>query len=391
VAAREPRLAFVGEISQRVGAFTMLPALIRELGADPVATLASAGLSAGALADRENRVSHASVGHVLSEAVDRTRCEHFGLLAGRMWHLSDLGFVGDVMRNSRTVGEALKQLVACQHANDESAALYAREFANVVDLGFAFPGSAVPGLPQFCDAYLAAGFNFLRDLAGPTWRPTQVFLPHAAPRDPTPYRQYFKVQPHFNAEICALRFPSDWMRRSLRGGDPQRMRVARAKAMAAAQPKFVDQVARSLRILLVDGKSSGDDVASMMSMHRRTLNRRLKNEGTTFQITLDRIRCEAACQLLGGSDIPLDDVAAALCYAGVSPFMRSFRRWTGTTPGRWRNAMEAARSGATNGPSSDSRGPAMLSAARLSAEKTRDHGSTRGRKNVREGNRSQAT
>ena len=71
-------------------------------------------------------------------------------------------------------------------------------------------------------------------------------------------------------------------------------------------------------------------------MHRRTLNRRLKAQGTTFQIVLDQLRFEVACQLLSGSEISLDEVAAVLGYAGVSPFMRSFRRWADMTPGHWR-------------------------------------------------------
>ena len=37
------------------------------------------------------------------------------------------------------------------------------------------------------------------------------------------------------------------------------------------------------------------------------------------------------------------DVAATLGYAGVSPFMRTFRRWAGTTPGQWRRAAALAR------------------------------------------------
>jgi AraC-like DNA-binding protein len=57
---------------------------------------------------------------------------------------------------------------------------------------------------------------------------------------------------------------------------------------------------------------------------------------------LDRTRFDLACQLLGESDISLDDLAAALGYAGVSPFMRTFRRWSGTTPARWRREARAA-------------------------------------------------
>jgi len=98
-----------------------------------------------------------------------------------------------------------------------------------------------------------------------------------------------------------------------------------------------------LRLLMLSGHVSGEDTARMLSMHRRTLNRRLKAQGTTFQSVLDRVRLEAARQLLEGTRLPLDDIAASLGYASVSPFMRSFRRWTGTTPGQWRRGGTAER------------------------------------------------
>jgi AraC-like DNA-binding protein len=71
-------------------------------------------------------------------------------------------------------------------------------------------------------------------------------------------------------------------------------------------------------------------------MHRRTLNRRLHDEGTTFQAVLDDVRFELARQLISSSHIALDDVAASLGYAGASPFTRRFTRWSGMTPGDWR-------------------------------------------------------
>jgi AraC-like DNA-binding protein len=101
---------------------------------------------------------------------------------------------------------------------------------------------------------------------------------------------------------------------------------------------LLEQVFRALRLLLIEGRKSGDDVAHALAMHRRTLNRRLRAQGTTFQAVLDQVRFGVARQLLSASEVPLDDVAATLGYAGVSPFMRSFQRWTGTTPGRWRRA-----------------------------------------------------
>ena len=78
-------------------------------------------------------------------------------------------------------------------------------------------------------------------------------------------------------------------------------------------------------------------------LHRRTLNRRLKALGTTFRDVLEDVRFEAACELLGSTQLPLDDIAAALGYAGVSPFSRAFRRRAGSPPGHWRREETARR------------------------------------------------
>ena len=89
-------------------------------------------------------------------------------------------------------------------------------------------------------------------------------------------------------------------------------------------------------MLLIKGQSSGNEVAQILSLQRRTLNRRLRAEGTTFQKLLDEVRLDVTRQLLLQSQTPIEEIATALCYADVSAFMHAFRRWTGTTPARFR-------------------------------------------------------
>lgn len=325
--------------TQRVGGFAALPALIRELSADPAATLSSAGLDPGALDGSERRVAYAAFAKLFHEAAIRTGCGHFGLLAGRLWHLADLGVLGELVRNSATVGEGLHRLVDYQHLNSEGGVAFLLERASVVDLGFAIYHPHGPGADQIYEAYIAGGCNFLREVCGAGWRPTQVFFPRARPADVAPYLNLFKVQPRFDADFCALRFSSAWMRLPVEGADASRLRVALAQVEAAGKAGLLQQVYRALRVLLLDGKNSGDDVARALSLHRRTLNRRLKAEGTTFQHVLDEVRFEVARQLLSNPRIALDDIAAALGYSGVSQFMRTFKRWAGTTPDRWRRSI----------------------------------------------------
>jgi len=329
--------------SQRVGAFSVLPELIRQLGADPVPVLASAGLEPNALDDSDGMIPYAALGAVFREAANRTRCPHIGLIAGRVWHVADLGLVGELARNSQSVRQALETLTTYQHLNSGGGLGFLMERGCTVDAGYAIYHANVSGTDQIYDCVLAGSFNFLRELCGPDWTPSEVFIPHAKPPDSGPYRRLFKAPLRFDSEFCAIRFSDYWMDRAVEGCDCARRQLALRVAEQAGPGALINQVSRTLRLLLLHGKNSGDDVAHALSMHRRTLNRRLKAEGTTFQHTLDCVRFEVARQLLSDPGIALDNVAAALGYAGVSPFMRTFHRWTGTTPGRWRRAQTAER------------------------------------------------
>ena len=334
------------EWRQRVGGFTAVPALIRQLGADPVALLASAGLRSDALDEPERRIPYVAMGALFQESAQRTGCAHFGLLCGRAWHLSDLGIVGEIVRNSPTVGRALRTLTVYQHLNSEGGLAFLMERNGVVDIGYAIYHPEVVGANQIYDALMSGGFNFLRELCGPGWSPSQVSFPHATPLNVEPHRRFFKASLRFHSEFCALQFPAHWMERRVEGADPMRLRSAEKEAEGAELGDLLQRVHRALRLLLLSGKNSGDDVAKMLAMHRRTLNRRLKERGTTFQEVLDDVRLEVARQLLADRHIRVDDIAKALGYSSVSPFMRSFRRWTGTTPGQWRRAEDQNRRGA---------------------------------------------
>jgi len=100
-------------------------------------------------------------------------------------------------------------------------------------------------------------------------------------------------------------------------------------------------VHRLLHQSLASRHFSASDIAKQLDMHERTLHRHLKKEGTTFRRELEGIRYEVARQLLSKSKTPLSGIANALGYTEPSTFVRSFKRWSGTTPAQWR-ALHAA-------------------------------------------------
>lgn len=80
------------------------------------------------------------------------------------------------------------------------------------------------------------------------------------------------------------------------------------------------------------------DIAALLSMHARTLQRRLRGDGSTFEAICEDVYKETTLRLLRETDIPLKQLAGALGYAEQSVLTRSCNRWFRTSPSRIRSA-----------------------------------------------------
>lgn len=322
--------------TQRVGGLTRVPMLLAEFGVEAAGVLEVSGLSPDALSDPENRVPFLALAQMLTEAARQTRCPHFGFLVGRDWHLADLGLLGEFMRVSDTLGDALRLGAVHQRLNSKGAAAFVLEYSQSASIGYVgFHPNAERMSPVY-DLVIGLYVTCIRELCGANWSPTEVLLPRSAPSDDAPYRQHFRCTIKYDAERAVLNFPTSMMNRPLPGADPVRRAALEREAARHPDTEFLPQLYRSLRLLLLDGTSSGDRLAQQLDMHRRTLNRRLKAQRRTFQSVLDEVRFEVARHLLRETGQSVVDITHALGYADASTFTRAFRRWTGVAPLKWR-------------------------------------------------------
>ncbi|MGX9429492.1 MULTISPECIES: AraC family transcriptional regulator [Bradyrhizobium] len=82
---------------------------------------------------------------------------------------------------------------------------------------------------------------------------------------------------------------------------------------------------------------SFEDIAGMLAVSPQTLRRRLLDEENCgFQDIKDRLRRDLATHLLQKSRLSLEEIAVSLGFSELSTFHRAFRRWTGVTPGEFR-------------------------------------------------------
>ncbi|QDL54276.1 AraC family transcriptional regulator [Rhodoferax aquaticus] len=112
------------------------------------------------------------------------------------------------------------------------------------------------------------------------------------------------------------------------------------KRLAAldAQATTVERVHSALLELLPSGRSSVEEVADKLLTSRRTLQRQLSDEGSSFQEVLSNTRQRLAEHYLRQSTITPGEVSWLLGFQDGNSFIRAFRNWTGTTPGQFRAA-----------------------------------------------------
>jgi AraC-like DNA-binding protein len=86
-------------------------------------------------------------------------------------------------------------------------------------------------------------------------------------------------------------------------------------------------------------------VAATLRLSLRTFHRRLRAEGTTFQRLLDEVRSSVAIEYLVNTTMPVEEIGNRLGMPDASNFRKAFRRWTGRSPGTYRDKSSLPRPG----------------------------------------------
>ena len=105
---------------------------------------------------------------------------------------------------------------------------------------------------------------------------------------------------------------------------------------------FIERVRVAIQQKLTGQRPGIEDVADALHVSPRTLQRRLQEEGSSFQRVLDDARHQLARHYLNNSVLELNEAAYLLGYEDGNSFVRAFRTWEGVPPARWREQQRAS-------------------------------------------------
>jgi len=312
---------------------------LTELGADVDATFGAVGLTRADLADPEGLIPYAQLERLLIECEQRTGCDHFALLMSQDVRLDDFGLTGRVVRCAATVGDGLSALVRLYNLRRGGGLLHLVSSENPAQLVFSMAAPGTLDTHRYQMGAMVIVFNVLRDLCGHDWQPSEVRFAFRSPHNVQPFLRFFRTPVHFDAVESAVLFHREWLDRRLPPVD-QAFRLAVAdeerRAHRQAYEDLPGLVRDMIRKQLSYGPCSSIRVAAALSMHRRTLHRRLVESGETFREVKRAVECEIAQQLLRETDLPVQRIADFLHFSSTANFATAFLQWTGNTPTEYR-------------------------------------------------------
>ncbi|MGY8820680.1 MAG: AraC family transcriptional regulator [Pseudomonadales bacterium] len=298
------------------------------------------GLDYSALNDPDARFAQDGMTRLWQRAVEITGNPAIGLNLAKVMRPGAMHVVGYALMSSSTLRDSFQRLVRYQRIIAEGADLQFGSTNRGALLTLAIHGDQLPPARQSADGSLASTLAFCRWLTGKPLAPIEVYFQGPPPADIEPYQAAFQAPLRFNAEFHGMLMRHVDMDIALPTANAELAqlhdRFAGDYLARFSDSRVTHQARQVICRLLPQGEPRRETVAQSLHLSERSLQRRLDEEGTSFQQLLDDTRRTLAEQYLARADLALLEVAYLLGFADPSNFFRAFKRWFAMTPGEYR-------------------------------------------------------
>jgi AraC-like DNA-binding protein len=314
----------------------MLVQALDARGVDGRALAASAGIDLAMLNDPNHRYPLAATTRLWHLGVRATGDPCFGLWACRFTSQTTFHALGFAAFASRTLREAFERFARYSRLVSDVAEIQLRRVGQREQVRFVpLEGQPQPA-DEAIDATLCLIVRMARMLSGGKVSPLAVRLERPEPSFSEPFRKAFHAPVQFGQRENVLEFAAADLDEQLPTANAELAQqndeiVARYLARIKQGP-----VSNRLRSWLIEQLVSSEPTAAAaaraLGMSLRNLQRRLREEGTTYREALSGTREGLARAYLEERRASITDIALLLGFSGSSSFSRAFRRWTGQSP-----------------------------------------------------------
>lgn len=308
--------------------------------------LAGTGVPASALLSAED--SHLTATQCI-QALDNARtlgkAPDFGLRLGRQLQPSSHGPMGYLVLSSADVLTALESFTAFLPVRLPFSGLdisHDEQWLNCT-LNLKIQVSpVVKCMLQECFALMIQ--SIVESVSGRKMHNAEIYLAHDKPDYHRLYADYLHSPVHFSQPTSFVRIPIELARATNASGNTEAYTAALqlCRGLLENLPQTglptADRVKRQLLSAPI-GSVTATDIARTMFVTKRTMQRRLEREGTSYREITERLHAELADRYLGEAKQTIESIAVLLGYYDTAAFRKAFRRWYGQSPGQYRRNL----------------------------------------------------
>jgi AraC-like DNA-binding protein len=276
-----------------------------------------------------------------TNAVQLTNDHAFGLHFGESLQLAALGVVGQIIQSSKTVGEGLTHATSMAHLITNAFSMEVTHTGKSITLTF------VPDkrkkeehpfeLQQVLELFMVFSIHELDGLTFEKIKPVKIKFPYNELTDLREYERVLRCKPQRSKDEYSMEFDGKIWDEPIITANFELQRVLLEKVTTSLQhaDKEVSLSEKIINYLTANaylGIASLEDTAANLNTSPRTLQRRLQQEGISYQQLADSVRKSIALHYLQSGNYAVKEVSYILGYNELSAFIRAFKRWTGTTP-----------------------------------------------------------
>ena len=333
-----------------VGATTLatwvraIVAALDAAGVDGRALMAEAGLEVSLLGSHDARYPQSGSTRLWNLAVERTGDDAFGLKVASHVRITTFHSLGYTMVASPTLGAAFERMVRFFAIVANSFRLELRRDEQEWQLLLPDVAHGVRPADAAVDALMSTSLRTCRSLLGSDFQPQRIAFRRSQPAQLATFNDILRAPLLFNQPVDMLVISAADAARPLETANQELVQQNDLVAMAYLErleaASLVQRVAAAITRLLPQGEPAQEQVAHILALSTRSLQRRLADEGTSWQAVLETTRRAQAEAHLANQRFSITEVAFLLGFSDASAFTRAFRRWTGVSPSAWRASAQ---------------------------------------------------
>lgn len=261
----------------------------------------------------------------------------FGFHMGLALKPTHFQLVAFTMLSSPTLGDAIEKILKYQRLISDGGSFTVLD-VSAEEVALVYQPNADNFSYHQIDVVMVAVISFARWLLGQDIAPKGINFCHAQLGGAEEYQNFFSCPIAFEQEQNSIIFSAHLMQEALPGFDPQLASMHEQMADSQLESLSKPDIIARLQGLMMQSEMaiSRDRIAEQLGMSGRSLQRKLQEQGSSFQQVYDDYRYKKALTLLQDEQLSLLDISLQLGFSESSTFYRAFKRWQGITPGEYR-------------------------------------------------------